>query len=249
MNPMDLPISAEVSDQSLAHRATLFERLIGTKGIQYCAGTAGDDADCAVAATDRVSACVAWNPQQFEEAHNLVCKRYSWRGYSTDQLENDFGHGDDPFATTILAERDGITVGTLTLGFDSESGLLVEGSYPEEIRRARESGRTVCELTRLALAEGIDTKAVLGALFGLTYTVTRVLRGVNDIFIEVNPRHVAFYKRILGFVVAAGERMCDRVNAPSILLRLDIADLERRMPSLMIAVHQFPELLGMRQAA
>ena len=40
--------------------------------------------------------------------------------------------------------------------------------------------------------------------------------------IEVNPRHVAFYRRMLGFADFGGERPCSRVGAPAVLLRLPL---------------------------
>jgi hypothetical protein len=43
---------------------------------------------------------------------------------------------------------------------------------------------------------------------------------------------VAFYERALGFIVAAGERLCTRVKAPSVLLRLETAKLEERLRAL-----------------
>ena len=48
----------------------------------------------------------------------------------------------------------------------------------------------------------------------------------------MNPRHVGFYSRVLGFVVAAGEKLCERVRAPSVLLRLELAALEERLEAL-----------------
>lgn len=234
MNPLDLPISAEVSDQSLAHRATLFERLIGTRGMQFCAGNeTAESSQSSESASQqkRVTASVAWDQDQLNEALSLVRQRYEWRGYCTTDLASDTDRA--AFATTIIAETKGATVGTLTLGFDGPDGLLVEGSYPNEVGKLRSEGRRVCELTKLALAEQIDTKSVLGALFGLAYAVGRAFNDVTDVFIEVNPRHVAFYQRLFGFVVEAGERICDRVKAPSVLLRLDVTTLEEKLPSLV----------------
>jgi hypothetical protein len=45
----------------------------------------------------------------------------------------------------------------------------------------------------------------------------------------VNPRHVRFYRRVFGFAVAAAERVCERVGAPSVLLRLDLECFGRRL--------------------
>ena len=55
------------------------------------------------------------------------------------------------------------------------------------------------------------------------------MHNISDVFIEVNPRHVSFYTRVLGFVVAAGEKVCERVCAPSVLLRLELDALEDRL--------------------
>jgi hypothetical protein len=107
--------------------------------------------------------------------------------------------------------------------------LLVDAAYGAELAALRSEGRRVCELTRLAVDAHADSRSVLAALFSLAYLLGRVVHEVTDVFIEVNPRHVAFYERALGFVVAAGERLCTRVKAPSVLLRLEAARLEARL--------------------
>jgi hypothetical protein len=43
----------------------------------------------------------------------------------------------------------------------------------------------------------------------------------------VNPRHAGFYEKILGFAVVGAERICPRVNAPALLMRLDLLALDR----------------------
>jgi hypothetical protein len=75
-------------------------------------------------------------------------------------------------------------------------------------------------------SEDVDSRQVLASLFGILYTVGRVRHGVTDVFIEVNPRHVTFYVRALGFVVAGEARFCERVRAPSVLLHLAVETLE-----------------------
>jgi hypothetical protein len=61
------------------------------------------------------------------------------------------------------------------------------------------------------------------------YLITRVVHALTDVVIEVNPRHVRFYQRVFGFVVGAAERMCERVGAPSVLLRLDLERFGRKL--------------------
>ena len=121
------------------------------------------------------------------------------------------------------------TVGTVTLGLDGPHGLLAELTHADVIEHVRATGRKVCELTRLAIAESADSKSVLASLLGLAHFVGRSMNDVSDAFIEVNPRHVNFYSRVLGFVVAASEKVCERVCAPSVLLRLELDALEDRL--------------------
>ena len=82
---------------------------------------------------------------------------------------------------------------------------------------------------KLAVEEGVDWKAALNALVQSAYLVTRVVHALTDVLIEVNPRHVRFYERVFGFVVAATERVCTRAGAPSILMQLDLAQFARRL--------------------
>jgi hypothetical protein len=174
---------------------------------------------------------VATSPEAIAEAARLVERRYAWRGYETapDGDEPHDHPANKSHEITLLARDGQATLGTLTLRLDSPLGLRAEQGYGEAISAVRAEGRQVCELTRLALAETSEWKAVLASLFSLAYAMGRTVHGVTDVFIEVNPRHVGFYQRALGFVVAAGERLCERVKAPSVLLKLELADLERRL--------------------
>jgi hypothetical protein len=47
--------------------------------------------------------------------------------------------------------------------------------------------------------------------------------------IEVNPRHVRFYEVTLGFARLTGERLNRRVNAPAVLMSLDLAFAEQQI--------------------
>ena len=133
-----------------------------------------------------------------------------------------------------------MTVGTLTLGLDGPCGLRAEAAYSDVINRFRHKGHKVCELARLALAEHADSKTVLASLFSLAHAVGRTIHDVTDVFIEVNPRHVAFYSRVLGFAAAAGETFCERVRAPLVLLQLELDALEQRLWLLDVAALMQP---------
>ncbi len=174
-----------------------------------------------------LSATIARSSEELRAVATLVEARYAERGYRLSARDD----ARRPGIALMAAAGDAI-VGTLTLRLDGPHGLAADESYGEAIDTVRHAGGDVCELTRLALTRGADSRSVLSALFGLAYAVGRQLREVTDVFVEVNPRHVAFYRKLFGFVVAAGQRVCPRVLAPAVLLRLELERLEARLAAL-----------------
>ena len=151
-----------------------------------------------------------------EAATVLLKKMYSWRGYSIEPPP-DF----EPNVITLTADTAGKTVGTMTLCFDSDDGdLPADGTFRVELDALRLQGRRLCEPSRLAIDR--DTpKRVFAALMHISYIYAHKMHGFTDYVIEVNPRHAMFYKRMLGFKDFAAERLCERVGAPAVLLRLE----------------------------
>lgn len=74
-------------------------------------------------------------------ANILIDKMYATRGYRTTALP-EF---ETPNLITLVASDPEDTIGTLTIGFDSGDGLMVDDLFPEEVARLRASGRKVCE--------------------------------------------------------------------------------------------------------
>ena len=73
-----------------------------------------------------------------------------------------------------------------------------------------------------SMPEARDNKPVLARLFHLAYLHAHRLDGCELLVIEVNPRHVAFYRRMLGFQVRSEARLNPRVNAEAVLMTLDL---------------------------
>jgi len=158
----------------------------------------------------------------------LVSRMYAWRGYRVDA-------GATPACANemmLQACRGDATIGTLTLRLDSQCGLFADGLYPEEVNVYRRQGGNVCELTGLAVAPRCGSKEVLASLFHLAYIFGRRRHGATDLVIEVNPRHVAYYRRVLGFELAGPERACARVAAPAVLLHLDLDYMDEQIGTL-----------------
>lgn len=153
----------------------------------------------------------------------LIEKMYSWRGYGSDAL------GQDPNKITLVAYLQDKVVGTLTLGLDSPKGMVVDELYKREADLLRAEGRNPCDITRLAIDQDIKSKSVLAALFHLSFIYGHNFHQGTDFLIEVNPRHTLFYERMLGFVQYGEERVCPRVNAPAVLLRLDLTHADKQI--------------------
>jgi len=151
-----------------------------------------------------------------QDATALVRRRYEERGYDTHDAPPDEDHN----LLTFVAYNQGIIVGTVSIRLDvpGTSLLGADELYPAELAKLREAGARICEFTRLAVETEISSKPVLAALFHTAYLFAYRVRGHDCAVIEVNPRHVVFYRRALKFDVIGTERLNRRVNAPGVLL-------------------------------
>jgi len=151
-----------------------------------------------------------------EAASLLIRKMYGWRGYEVDTGQD---HAADKI--TLYAETEGQTVGTMSLCLDGPAGLPADENFRDRLDALRRQGRRLCEPSRLAIDKGV-TKRVFASLIHISYIYAHNIHGYTDYVIEVNPRHVMFYRRMLGFRDCAAERTCTRVGAPAVLLRLEL---------------------------
>ena len=150
-----------------------------------------------------------------ESASYLIRRRYAWRGYAVGENE-----AKAPNRITIAAHDPEGIVGTVTVGLDSKDGLFIDGLYSEEANRLRADGRRIAEFTKLAVDNNSHSKPLLAAIFHIAYICARRIHGCTDLLIEVNPRHAAFYRRMLGFEVFGQLQADPRVGAPALLLRM-----------------------------
>lgn len=170
---------------------------------------------------------LADSPRRSSEVSALVKRMYSWRGYDTENTAVS-----PPSQITLEAFSGEDLVGTLSLRLDSEHGLLADELYKEKISTFRAKDRIVCELSKLAIDPQFSSKELLASLFNLAYICGRFIHRVTDFFIEVNPRHTGYYKRMLGFHQLGEARNCQRVNAPAVLLHLELDYVDAQVSSL-----------------
>jgi hypothetical protein len=152
---------------------------------------------------------------------------YSWRGYKCEPGEE--AGCEAGAAVTVQACSAEDVFGTLNVGFDSPRGLTCEALYSDEVRAFRDRGATAAEFTRLAVEPERGSKELLGAVFHVAYLFAAYVGNATDMFIEVNPRHVGFYKRMLNFSPVGDCKMCERVEAPAVLLHLEVAYMREQV--------------------
>lgn len=161
---------------------------------------------------------------QREAASVLLQKMYGWRGYEVDPHAPH-----SPNRITLAADNQGETVGTMSLCLDDPRiGLPADENFGDILAGLRQQGRRLCEPARLAIDRNVNMR-VFAALIHISYVYAHNLHGCTDYVIEVNPRHVMFYRRMLGFHVLAPERHCNRVGAPAVLLRLDLEHMREQI--------------------
>lgn len=177
----------------------------------------------------------------------LIRKRYGWRGYAVDhgtgetvigaaasgrdtasQPDRDSRAAPLPGRVTLFAESRGAVIGTMGLCLDGAAGLPADAHFRVQLDALRARGLRLCEPSRLAIDAGMS-KRVFASMIHVSYLYAHVLHGYSDYIIEVNPRHVTFYRRMLGFEQAGPVLPCSRVGAPAVLLRLSLASMGQQI--------------------
>lgn len=164
----------------------------------------------------------AHSVRQQSLANMLIRRMYAMRGYKTEVSAPAL---DDPHRITLAAWRYDEVIATLTLRRDSPSGLLADALYAHELNSLRGPQRIVCEVSRLAVDPDFSSRELLNNLFATALSFGREQFLASDAVMEVNPRHVRYYQRKLGFRQLGGLRQCQRVDAPAILLHQRISGI------------------------
>ncbi len=165
-----------------------------------------------------------------ERAYRLAHRVYQRAGFASHEERWCVAPYDARMQTmTLLIEdENGKECATISLVFDSSAGLPCDEIYHEEAATLRAQECRLAEVTRLAIDESCaGMRDLLLHMFNQCYIFARLVRGQSDLLIEVNPRHLGYYQRLLRFQQVGPERACSRVQgAPAVLLRLNFAEVE-----------------------
>lgn len=162
------------------------------------------------------------------DASLLIDRMYATRGY----LSSGLPQGADDHRITLVASEAELTIGTITMGFDVCEGLMVDELFGADVDALRRRGLRLCEFTKLAIDGAVRSRRVLASLFHAAYIYALPIKGADRLLIEVNPRHVGYYRRMLGFEALSETRINRRVDAPAVLMMLDLSHARAQIAAL-----------------
>jgi len=155
------------------------------------------------------------NESEINNASKIITKMYAWRGYETNSSPPMIL--DNPNQKTIVMDKNGEIVGTLTVRVDSN--LYLEKNYGSVLEQFKTPERKACEIIKLAINENIKSRRATLGLYQMSFFFA-ISQGVTDFLIEVNPRHTLFYKRTFNFYKLS-EFTDHYVGAPADLLHVE----------------------------
>jgi hypothetical protein len=174
---------------------------------------------------------IANKPHELKSCFSLAYEEYLKKGYVTSENSNhmiisDYDMDKRTMIVMVKNETKDV-VGTLTIVLDGVQGLPCDELFSSELTRMRENGSSAAEVVRLAIADEYkNSKEILAGMFNLVCIYTKNVASCTDLLIEVNPRHVMYYQRLLLFKIISEQKECKRVEgAPALLLCLNRTDL------------------------
>lgn len=170
--------------------------------------------------------------QELRGAFQVVYQEYLRQGYCREESAGtrfslfDFLPVCFKF---ICSDRKKQVIGTASLVLDSDAKLPADNVFSEELDLLRSSGAKIGEGTMFAVLEDVRqsspfiTLRLIGAVFG-----SALRARISDLVVVVNPKHVGFYTRCLGFKAISTVKGCKHVKeAPGVLLCRNLNELRK----------------------
>lgn len=188
---------------------------------------------------DDLVARPARSREELKSAYARVYWSYRRRAYieaAPSQMELSIFNAF-PQTVTFVSLLRGQIIASLTLIPDTEIGLPMDEDWAGELGKLRRRGRDVAEATMFADRRHRDFRRVIPMLLLLMkrlFDYAALVEGVDDICIEVTPRHGGFYERFLQF-----RHLCPRGSANP--------DREERGVPMRLPLDELPDIAEDRE--
>ena len=151
---------------------------------------------------DRPSLKFAETKEELEQAFSLVYDVYLKKKFIPTPRDHKMlynMYSRFPDTTHIIAKSYRQVISNLSEIFDSEDfGLPMDAIYRKELDDLRSQGRSLVELSALATPKEHRWKNIFLYLVQVMYWYS-VYRGVDDVCITVNARHIRYYMQLFPF--------------------------------------------------
>ena len=164
---------------------------------------------------------------EFLASFELLYKQYLKYGYAK---KNSYGLRFSlrdllPETMTFVARDGKKLVGTVSIISNSVAGLPSKAIFKKEVEKLELGGKIIAEGTRFACVDDASSKGLNSTAFNLLkwFFQWGQVRKVHDLILVINPRHLVFWEKILGFEVLAEQEDYVYANgAPGILMRYNV---------------------------
>lgn len=155
----------------------------------------------------------------FELRYNV----YLEKGYAlNNESKLDVTSFDAKLNTLILlvANAKNEVVGSMSLYYDDFNFLPADTIFKDELNLLRKEGVKFVEVSKFVVRHDYQNqKEIILSLINTSFIHSFRIMNFDSFIIEVNPHHVVFYRRLLGFEQLGEIKECPRVNnAPAVLL-------------------------------
>ena len=169
---------------------------------------------------------------EWESSFKLLYEEYLNAGYVVEPTPSNilFGiHHFLPKTVVFIAKYSDALVSSLTQFFDNHAlGLPADKIYKEELDTLRAEGRVISEIGGLVTRKDFRWQNLFLCLCQVMYWHSH-FRKIDDLCITVNPKHVRFYKTVFLFEIMGQEKYYAKVNAPAVLMRLNLRHSEKKL--------------------
>ncbi|MBI4358465.1 MAG: PilZ domain-containing protein [Candidatus Omnitrophica bacterium] len=172
--------------------------------------------------------------EELKEAYHLVYQEFLKRGYSKEKQSKMYYHLYSllPETRTFLLHEKGTLLGTVTLVPQSALGLPMERVFPDEVKKLKEEGRKLAEVTLLSVDQSAfgknrflltNLKKLASAfrLFKILFDSARY-HGITDLIIGMHPKHERLYRYLAFETIGPIRSYPGAEGKPALLMRLDI---------------------------
>jgi len=181
---------------------------------------------------------IASDRAEWKDAFQLVASNYQACGYEAPHAckVRFTPYHALPDSVTFLAKHEGRTLMTLSLVPDNTLlGLPLETIFGEEVRALRRQRRRLGEVISLAADKELSMREFRQVFVGLIRLMKQyhVTHGGDTWVITVNPKHRAFYTKVLGYASLGPNRPYGAVEgAPAEAYVLDVPLMQASVPKM-----------------